>query len=322
MRLRINVLSIIIIVFLISSCGKKESANIEVNNKKLRNETHKIIRKNGIAKQMQPINNPTSQVTKKTAAKIDQVKKRTDKLLNAMKEGKKSNIDKNQEKADLLNIDWRDIKDEKERYDWASQVIYIPMGRQKALEAYRSLTNSDVANISAFSYMILARAAGKDSNILKVKTLLEDCERKLGLNPNERDYIKQLSYENGIYLSRVWKIRAALSRELAKQKFNGQYDSNIDIKLESYWHRIRLEWENQRDYHKTNNRKAEIYADIAYALMNEKKQKEAIKQLDNAINHLSECEKSKYNKRKMEEYKKIRKEFICGNNYAPATYYW
>ena len=317
MKLITNILSLIVIAFLISSCGKKEDVNIGVN-KKLKKEAPKIIMKNEITKPIQPINNVTSQITKKTIAKIEQVRKKTDELLSVMEINNKSDENNNQGKADLLSIDWRNIQDHRERYSWALKVLDYEEGKKMALEAIASLTNSSDVTFSTLSYTVLAQNAGRNGDMNKVKELLEDCERKIGLNINEREQVNNsISEKNINNVIRVWKLRAALARTLAEQKFKGQYDNSIDKHSESYWHELRLKW-----FPFENNYKATIYADLAYALMNEGNKKEAIKQLDKAINHLESNKNSTYNSRKMGEYKKVRKDFNAGLNYAPASYYW
>jgi len=322
MKITNEILSLIVIVFLISSCGKKESGKIEVNNKKIINEAHKIIRKNETIKYTQPRNNTTSQVTKKTTAKIEQVRKETDELLNAMEINNKSDENNDQEKIDLLNIDWRNIQNHRERYSWALKVKQFEEGKQMALDALASLTNSSDVTFSTLSYTVLAQNAGRNGDMNKVKGLLEDCEKKLGLNPSKRDEINDnMAKRNVGNLTQIWKMRAALARTLANQKFKGQYDSNIDNHPESYWHKLRLEW-SKHYYKEPTNGRAQTYADLAYALMNEGNKKEAIKELEHAINYLSVCEDSAMNKEFLNEYKEVQKQFKSGFNGAPARYYW
>jgi len=303
---------------LLISCGKKENAKTPVKNKDAKKVTNKIIRKNETKKSIQPINNTTTQITKKATVKVEQVKKKTDELLNAMKGNKKPNLNKNQEKTDLLKIDWRNIQDDRERYSWALKVKEFKEGKQMALDALASLTNSSDLTFSTLSYRVFARNAGENGDMNKVKELLEDSERKLGLNPNERDeIISNLSNNQLKNLASVWEMRAALARTLGNQKFKGQYDSNIDNHPESYWHELRLKW-----FPYKNNYKATIYADLAYALMKEGEKDKAIKELGNAINYLKNCKESAFNKKRLKEYKEVQKQFISGFNGAPGRYYW
>jgi len=317
-----NTLLLILVIFLSVSCSKKEEEIKNIVNKKSAKKKQIVSHKKNVVypTKFPLINNTISQAPQKTIAKIDGVQKKHEKFLEAMKD---NNNKKKNDIQELLNIDWRKIQDESERYSWALEANDYKEGKKAAFEAFASLTNSQDVGLSTHSYMSLAQMVGKNGNILKVITLLEDCERKLGLNPNERDkIIKTMADANIIYLSTMWKMRATLSRDLANQKFKGQYDANVDIQPESYWQRLRLKWEEQHSYKKPTNGKAMLYSELAYALMNEKKKIEAIKQLDNAIEHLSKCRKSKINIRTVEKYKKIQKQFKRGYNRAPATYYW
>jgi len=233
-----NILLLILIIFFSVACSKKEEEIKTVETKKTTKK--KQIENNRTKKKQasEKLNHkatPLKKTEKKEPAEMEKVKKKIDELSDELKQAKSTKSEE-QINADLLNIDWRDIENEEKRFNWAIQVINMPTGRQKALEALASLTNSNDTTLLCRSYIELARASIKDNNLLKVKKLLVNCERKLNINPNDRNNIKP-TQEESFYLGEIWDIRATLSRELSKQKYKGKYNKN-DFKSEVYWREL------------------------------------------------------------------------------------
>lgn len=341
MKKTIKLLMVPCVLFLLLSCSDRENnANNVLEREKLQTVNPKAnLSEKGrfssiIVQNTQPL--LSNKTLSSPSAKMEDVQEKTDKLAKLMNTKVNKRNENNNKLNELLKTDWHTINDPLERYLWAIKIGKFDEGQDLQVAALMSLTNTKNTAVAIRVYHSLAQHFGAQGNLQEVKKILEVGEKYFGIDPEKRENIKEsLPQRNKSGLRMVYELRSFLSYQINNQKFAGQYDNNIDNKSEIYWNKLVVKYGKD-----ISMRTSENYAKLAYSLILDGKRNEAKKNLDIAINTLSQMKtkcfyagnktsrinKLKIIKEKLESginrLKSIKEEWEKGGNTTVRTFYW
>jgi len=342
MKKTIKLLMVPCVLFLLLSCSDRENnANNVLEREKLQtvnpkaNLSEKDRFSSIIVQNTQPL--LSNKTLSSPSSKMEDVQEKTDELAKLMNTKVNKRNENNNKLNELLKTDWHTINDPLERYLWAIKIGKFDEGQDLQVAALMSLTNTKNTVVAIRVYHSLAKHFGEQGNLLEVKKILEVAEKYFGIDPEKRENIKEsMPQINKRGLSMVYELRSFLSYQINNQKFAGQYDNNIDNKSEIYWNKLVVKCNGKNIDEKTSAN----YATLAYSLIRDGKRNEAKKNLDIAINTLSQMKtkyiytgdntsrinKLKIIKEKLESkingLKSIKEEWEKGGNSTVGTFYW